>query len=129
MQNGVPRLAREYQPARIEVAAMPIRIEKWLVSREVKFRVVGIQWGGPRPVEGLEIRFNPEEGYAPVEDIQNSANDSWNFWSQAWTPLSASRYFIQLRLKERDYVARRLDAGYYVRSVEIADHVKSQRGR
>jgi DMSO/TMAO reductase YedYZ molybdopterin-dependent catalytic subunit len=121
-QNGVPRLAKEYQPARIEIAAMPIRIEKWSVKGRVKFRVVGIQWGGSHPIELLEIRFNPEESFALVEDFRRSTVDSWNFWSQVWTPEKTGSYLIQLRLKGSNNVARRLDSGYYVRSVEITEN-------
>ena len=66
-QKGTPRLAREYQPARIEQAAMPIRVEKWQVSDNIIYRVVGIAWGGSRPAPGLQIRFNPEEDFVPVE--------------------------------------------------------------
>src|SRR5258708_38345155 len=31
-QQGVPKLARDYRPAIIDQAAMPIRVEKWLVN-------------------------------------------------------------------------------------------------
>src|SRR5205807_6377049 len=60
-QKGVPALARDFQPATIDQAAMPIRIEKWLVNEKLKYRVVGIAWGGHTPVKTLMIRFNPEE--------------------------------------------------------------------
>jgi DMSO/TMAO reductase YedYZ molybdopterin-dependent catalytic subunit len=121
LQNGVPRLAKEYQPAIMEAGAMPVRIEKWSVGGKVKFRVVGIQWGGVGPIEGLEIRFNPDENYVAVEDFRVSAKDSWNLWSQAWTPVKAGRYVIRLRVKGANRVARRLDSGYYERFVEIAE--------
>src|SRR2546423_534608 len=45
-QKGTPRLAREYQPATIEQAAMPIRVEKWQVSGKIKYRGVGVGLGG-----------------------------------------------------------------------------------
>jgi DMSO/TMAO reductase YedYZ molybdopterin-dependent catalytic subunit len=120
MQAGVPLLAKDYQPASIDIAAMPIRIEKWSAGGKIKFRVIGIQWGGSRPIEGLEIQFNPEEDYVPVASFQIAAGDSWNFWSHAWTPQKPGKYLIRLRLKGSNHVTRRLDAGYYVRSVDIA---------
>jgi DMSO/TMAO reductase YedYZ molybdopterin-dependent catalytic subunit len=60
-QPGSPKLAREYQPAVIDPAALPVRVEKWRVGGRVKYRVAGILWGGTVAVKRLEIRFNPEE--------------------------------------------------------------------
>jgi DMSO/TMAO reductase YedYZ molybdopterin-dependent catalytic subunit len=121
MQTGVPVLAKDYRPARIDLAAMPIRIEKWFVHGKIKFRVAGIQWGGTGRIEGLEIRFNPEENFVPVEDFQIGANDLWHFWSHVWTPQASGKYFIRLRPKGANVVAKRLDTGFYERVVEIAD--------
>jgi DMSO/TMAO reductase YedYZ molybdopterin-dependent catalytic subunit len=121
MQNGVPQLAREYKPATIEQAAMPIRIERWVVYEKIRYRAVGIAWGGSVPVKKLQIRFNPEEEYVDVDDFQQSANDPWSFWSHAWTPKQAGTYMIRLRVGDPGVVARRLEAGYYMRSVEISE--------
>ena len=49
------------------------------------------------------------------------ANDPWSFWTHAWTPAKPGTYFIRLRVKDRGIRARRLDAGYYIRSVEITE--------
>src|SRR5207302_3983578 len=49
-QKGVPELAKDFQPAAIEQAAMPVRIEKWSVAGKIQYRVVGIAWGGTQPV-------------------------------------------------------------------------------
>jgi DMSO/TMAO reductase YedYZ molybdopterin-dependent catalytic subunit len=121
MQQGVPELVKDYRPAFIEQAAMPIRVEKWLVEKKIKYRVVGIAWGGSRPVSGLEIRFDSEENYVPVEDFQQTANDPWTFWTHRWAPAKPGVYFIQLRVKDSWVPTRRLDAGYYVRSVNILE--------
>ena len=121
MQTGVPRRAREYKPATIEHAAMPIRVEKWAVDGKIMYRVVGILWGGSRPVKALEIRFNPEEDYSAVDSIQQTANDPWSFWTHAWMPKQASTYMIRLRVSAPSVLARRLDAGYYMRTVEITE--------
>jgi DMSO/TMAO reductase YedYZ molybdopterin-dependent catalytic subunit len=121
MQTGVPTLAKEYQAARIDYAAMPIRIEKWFVNGRIELHLIGIQWGGSRPIEGLEIRFNQDENYVPVEDFRVFHGDAWNFWRQVWTPQKPGRYQIRLRVKGANVVARRLDAGYYMRSVEIEE--------
>jgi DMSO/TMAO reductase YedYZ molybdopterin-dependent catalytic subunit len=120
MQQGIPALAKEYAPAVMDFAAMPIRLEKWSVEGKTKFRVVGIQWGGSQPIEGLEIQFNPEEEFQSVQDFRFSMRNSWNFWTHAWTPQKPGRYLMRLRLKDASIAARRLSSGYYMRSVEIA---------
>jgi DMSO/TMAO reductase YedYZ molybdopterin-dependent catalytic subunit len=121
MQTGMPEFARDYQPAVIDQAAMPIRVEKWLVGEKIKYRIVGILWGGSSLVKALEIRFNPEEDYVPVDYFQHAANDPWSFWSHAWTPRETGTYIIRLRVKDPAVVTRRLDSGYYVRTVEITE--------
>ena len=120
-QKGVPQLAREYQPAVIEQAAMPIRIEKWRIAGKIKYRVVGIAWGGSQRVKVLTIRFNPEEDYVPVDNFNQVENDPWTLWSHAWSPSAPGTYMIRLAVKEPAVQARRLDSGYYVRTVEIAE--------
>jgi hypothetical protein len=77
--------------------------------------------GGSQPVSALEIRFNPEEDYVPVDRFQRGVNDPWSFWSQAWTPQRAGTYMIRLRVKEPRVRARKMDAGYYLRTVEIKE--------
>jgi DMSO/TMAO reductase YedYZ molybdopterin-dependent catalytic subunit len=121
LQRGAPRLAREYQPAVIEQAAMPIRIEKWIVGGKIGYRVVGIAWGGSQPVKVLTIRFNPEEDYVPVDHFNQVKNDPWTLWTHAWSPSAPGTYMIRLAVKEPAVQARRLDSGYYVRTVEISE--------
>ena len=121
MQIGVPQLAREYKPARIEQAAMPIRIEKWADDEKISYRVVGILWGGTVPVTKLQIRFNPEEDYVGVDNFQPTMNDPWSFWTHGWTPKQPGTYMIRLRVADPGVVARRLETGYYMRNVEISE--------
>lgn len=121
MQIGIPQLAREYKPATIEQAAMPIRIEKWADGEKISYRVVGILWGGTVPVTKLEIRFNPEEEYVDVDNFQQTTNDPWSLWTHTWTPKQPGTYLVRLRVPHPQVVARRLEAGYYMRSVEISE--------
>jgi DMSO/TMAO reductase YedYZ molybdopterin-dependent catalytic subunit len=125
MQQGVPELVKDYRPAFIEQAAIPIRVEKWVVHQKIKYRVQGIAWGGSQPLSGLEIRFSSEfntgEGFAPVDDFEPTANDPWSFWTHTWMPIKPGLYFIQLRVNDVTVPSRRLDSGYYVRSVEITE--------
>jgi DMSO/TMAO reductase YedYZ molybdopterin-dependent catalytic subunit len=120
-QRGIPKLARDFHPAFIEHAAMPVRIEKWLVDGEIKYRVVGILWGGAQPVNILEIRFNPEEEYVRVENLHRTAVSSWTFWAHTWAPKEKGVHLIRLRVKDPVVPQTRLDAGYYLRSVEITE--------
>ena len=120
-QQGVPKLAKDYRPATIDQATMPIRVEKWLVEGRIKYRVVGILWGGSRLVKELGIRFNPEEDYVRVDYFSQTANDPWSFWSHAWTPKAAGTYLIRLRVTDPVVETKRLDSGYYVRSVEVSE--------
>ena len=120
-QKGLPELAKDFQPAVIEQAAMPVRIEKWSVAGKIQYRVVGIAWGGSQPVKVLQIRFNPEEDYVPVDNFHQVKNDPWTLWTHAWSPKAPGTYAIRLSVKEPAVQARRLDSGYYVRSVEITE--------
>lgn len=121
MQNGVPKLARDFQPAVIEQAAMPIRIEKWAVDAKLLYRVVGILWGGAVPIRRLQLRCNPDDDYVDVQEFVQERNDPWSFWSYVWQPKQPGTYLIRLAIAEPKVATRRLDAGYYMRSVEITE--------
>lgn len=121
MQKGVPKLSRDYQPAVIEHAAMPIRIEKWSVDSKLIYRVIGILWGGSVPIHRLQIRFNPDEDYVDVPEFVEERNDPWSFWSYVWHPKQPGTYLIRLAIGEPKVATRRLDAGYYMRSVDITE--------
>jgi DMSO/TMAO reductase YedYZ molybdopterin-dependent catalytic subunit len=125
MQQGSPKLARDYQPPTIDQAAMVTRVEKWQVGEKIKYRVAGILWGGTSRVKRLEIRFNPEEDYVPVDEFGQStrpgSNDPWSFWSHSWSPAARGTYLLRLRVAEPSVRTRRLDMGFYVREVEISE--------
>jgi hypothetical protein len=119
-QTGVPKFARDFTPATLDVAAMPIRIEKWFANGKIEFHVIGIQWGGAQPVDGLEIQFNPGQPYVPISEFLFSSATTWNFWKHIWTPSSSGRYQILLRAKPSTLPARRLLSGYYLRTVDLS---------
>jgi len=120
-QLGSPTLAKDFLPARIDHAAMPIRVEKWLVNEKPKYRVVGILWGGNGPIQSLGIRFNPEEDFVPVDSLPSPQTTPWTIWSHTWNPKARGRYTIRLALLEPELHPKRLDSGYYARTVEIAN--------
>jgi DMSO/TMAO reductase YedYZ molybdopterin-dependent catalytic subunit len=121
LQKGVPKTAAEYEPATIDAAAMPVRVEKWAVKDQVKYRVVGILWGDAQTVKTLQIRFNPDEDYVTVENLEPPKAGSWRFWTHAWNPRHADSYVIRLRVSDPPLRTRRLDMGYYARTVEIIE--------
>ena len=86
-QLGSPALAKDFLSARIDHAAMPIRVEKWRVEGKVRYRVVGILWGGSETVRAIGIRFNPEEEYIRVDSLPTPQTAPWTVWSHAWSPL------------------------------------------
>ncbi len=118
-QLGVPELARDYLPARIDPAALPVRVERRNVGTGQAFRVVGIIWGGARPVHGLTIRFAPDVGSVLVEDHQPANPQTWSLWSHAWRPPQPGRYTIRLQVDDPGVRTRRLDRGFYDRTVEL----------
>ena len=120
-QTGSPALARDFQPATIDAAAMPIRVEQWTIGNRIEYRVVGIVWGGSQPVKQLEIRFNPDEDFVPVESFHQTANDPWTFWTHTWAPAKRDTYVIRLRVAAPQMRTRRLDMGFYARTVEITE--------
>lgn len=119
LQLGVPELARDYLPARIDPAALPVRVERRNGGAGREFRVVGIVWGGARPVHGLGIRFAPDAGSVPVEGHRPANPETWSLWSHAWLPARPGRYTIRLRIDDPEVRTRRLDRGFYDRTVVL----------
>jgi DMSO/TMAO reductase YedYZ molybdopterin-dependent catalytic subunit len=120
-QNGSPRLAKDFVPARIEHAAMPVLVEKWLVGEKLRYRVVGLLWGGNQSITRLGIRFNPEEEFVTVDSLSAPQKTPWSLWSHYWAPARRGTYTIRMAIQEPQLHPKRLDAGYYERSVEIAE--------
>ena len=121
-QDGVPALARDYKPATMDQAAMPVRIEKWRVAGRIVYRVVGIMWGGDRVTDKLSIRFASGQPYAPVDVCpKQSTNRTWTIWSHAWRPTRAGSYAIVLTIDDPSIPTRRLDAGFYQRTIDITE--------
>lgn len=120
-QQGSPQLAKDFAAARIDATAMPIRVEKWRERGRVRYRVAGLLWGGTETVRALGIRFNPEEEFVRVETLRVPQTTPWTLWTHTWTPAAKGVYTIRLKVMEPAVRTRRLDAGYYARSVEIEE--------
>jgi len=119
LQTGVPALARDYQPATMCATAMPVRIEKWRVGGKIRYRVLGIRWGGSGFSTGIEIKFDEQEEFVPVQSIEPPSGDNWSFWSHDWIPSRTGEFTIRLRFKDEKASAKKLDSGYYDRSMKI----------
>ena len=118
-QNGTPALARDFQPAQMDQAAMPVRVEKWSADGGVSYRIVGILWGGTKPTDRLQIRCG-EGDWQPVAVCPaQSSNRTWTLWSHPWRPATPGDYAIVLRVDDPSVRQRRLDSGYYLREVRI----------
>ena len=116
-----PRLARDFQPAAIDPAAVPVRVEKLSAgSGRTFYRIVGILWGGRALANALSIRFNPDLAFAPVESIESGASGPWTLWSHRFRPPGPGRYRIELAVKDPGVRTRRLDLGFYAREIEMA---------
>jgi DMSO/TMAO reductase YedYZ molybdopterin-dependent catalytic subunit len=121
-QRREATLARDFIPATIDHAAMPVRIEKWLLDGRIVYRVIGILWGGEKPLNSLAIRFQSDQPFAPVDDCPRPATTAtWSLWSHRWTPSRPGRYGITVRITDPSIRTRRLDASFYRRFVEISD--------
>jgi DMSO/TMAO reductase YedYZ molybdopterin-dependent catalytic subunit len=120
-QQGVPKLAREYDAAQVDPAAMPIRVEKWLVNGKIEYRVMGILWGGRHPVNRLEIQYHYDGNWSLVEKIYQTNADTWKIWTQHWSPEKPGTYVIRLRVKDPQERTLRLDTAFYRRTVEITE--------
>jgi DMSO/TMAO reductase YedYZ molybdopterin-dependent catalytic subunit len=121
LQEGIPQMARDFEPATIDHAAMPIGVEQWLVGGKPRYRVVGIAWGGREPIKRLQIRFNPDEEFVDVTGFHQEKTDPWTLWPHLWAPRNPGTYSIQLAVAEPAVRARKLDSGYYVRTVTIGE--------
>lgn len=121
LQVGRPELARDFAPAAVDTAALPVRVEKWLVAGKIHYRIVGIAWGGSRPVKRLQMRFNPESPYVPVSGFAQLKTDPWTAWSYAWLPPAPGTYRIRMAVGDPSVRARKLEMGLYDRTVHISE--------
>ena len=119
-QSGVPQLAREYVAPEIEAAAMPIRIEKRRSDSGLGYRVVGIVWGGTKPIDRLAIRFKPNDAWTSFAVCPApKTHRVWSILEYRWRPPAVGSYDIALMVPYASVPQRRLDMGFYVRRVRV----------
>jgi DMSO/TMAO reductase YedYZ molybdopterin-dependent catalytic subunit len=118
-QEGEPALARDFIPATIDQAAMPIRVEKWRVGGEIRYRVDGVLWGGSTPTNALSVQLG-DAAWEPVDVCPDVVtNKTWSFWSHEWRAPAAGTYAIRCRIDDPNIRTRRLDVDRYIREVII----------
>ena len=121
-QTTPHKLARDYSPADIQTAATPVRVEKRKTASGIEYRIVGIVWGGTRPVDRLAIRFKADEAPAPFAVCPApKTHVMWSLWEYRWKPATPGTYEISLSVPDSSIPQRRLDSGYYRRQVTIDD--------
>lgn len=115
-----PALARDFRPAQMDQAAMPVRIERWRVGGRTLYRVIGILWGGRRPTDGLRVRFGADAPFEPVRMCPPmTQNQTWTVWETPWAPAGPGRHVIRCAIDDPAVPTNRLDTGYYDRSVTL----------
>jgi DMSO/TMAO reductase YedYZ molybdopterin-dependent catalytic subunit len=119
-QSARHDLARDYIAPEIQVAAMPIRVERRRAATGIVYRIVGIVWGGRRTVDRLAIRFGVDGPWTPFSICPTAASSgTWSLWEFRWQPEKLGKYGISLRVPDESFPQRRLDSGYYMREVTI----------
>ena len=120
LRRNTPPLARDFIPAVIDTAAMPVRVEQWIAGGRVEYRMTGIIWGGSTPTNALSIRFKANQPWTPVDDCPMPASTlTWSLWSHTWRPDAPGRYQIVLKVNDPSIRTRRLDLFFYVREIVI----------
>jgi DMSO/TMAO reductase YedYZ molybdopterin-dependent catalytic subunit len=121
-QTAAHDLARDYAPADIQAAATPVRVEKRRGPAGLTYRIVGIVWGGTKPITELEIRFGQRGSWIrfPVCPVPRSAA-TWALWEYTWKPANTGVYDISLRVADPTVPQRRLDTAYYTRQVNVVE--------
>jgi len=114
-----PVLAKDFRPATIDAAAVPVRVERLGgPGGRVSYRIVGILWGARVPVSALRIRVGPTSPVAPVEEMKGGSAGAWRFWAHTFQPSAPGRQRIEMSVSG-GVRTRRLDAGYYAREFEV----------
>jgi DMSO/TMAO reductase YedYZ molybdopterin-dependent catalytic subunit len=118
-QVGEPALARDYLPAIIDVAAVALRVEKWRTEDGAAvYRVVGVTWGGPVPADFLRIHLGDAEQVVEVAPPRPDGR-TWSLWETLWSPEQTGEQAIAATVDDPAIRTRRLDTGYYTRTVVI----------
>jgi hypothetical protein len=119
-QSEPHKLATDYSPADIQTAATPVRVEKRKTPSGIEYRIVGIVWGGSKPIDRLQIRIGKDTAFVPFSICPApKTHTMWSLWEYRWKPTAPGIYDIALEAADPSVPQRRLKTGYYVRQVKI----------
>lgn len=119
-QTAPHKLAADYTPADIQTAATPVRVEKRKGPNGIDYRIVGILWGGTRPVDRLAIRFGKDQAATPFMVCPTpKTHVMWSLWEYRWKPTAPGTYDISLEVPDKTVPQRRLTNRYYMRQVVV----------
>jgi DMSO/TMAO reductase YedYZ molybdopterin-dependent catalytic subunit len=119
-QTDPHKFARDYTPADIQTAATAVRVEKRKGPNGLEYRIVGIIWGGTKPVDRLQIRFKATDAFTPFAVCPAPKTHAmWSLWEYRWKPAAPGTYDIALEVADQSVPQRRLKTGYYMRQVRI----------
>lgn len=127
------KFAKDYTPADIQTAATPVRVEKRRTPSGLEYRIVGIVWGGEKAVDRLAVRITPAA--AKLQPFNSTSGEfvpfavcptpkthtMWSLWDYRWRPTEPGTYDIALKVADPSVPQRRLETGYYMRQVRIAE--------
>jgi DMSO/TMAO reductase YedYZ molybdopterin-dependent catalytic subunit len=118
-QIGTPALAKDYLPASMDQAAMPVRVETWQVNGATRYRAVGILWGGDKPTDKLELRLG-NGAWQPVDVCPpHTQNQTWTLWTHELTPPGPGAHPIRMRIADPSVSQKRLASGWYEREILV----------
>jgi DMSO/TMAO reductase YedYZ molybdopterin-dependent catalytic subunit len=121
-QTEPHKYARDYAPADIQTAATPVRVEKRKGPNGLEYRIVGIVWGGTKPVDRLQIRFGNDQPFTPFSVCPTpKTHTMWSLWEYRWKPTKPGVYDIALEVADQSVPQRRLKSLYYMRQVKIEE--------
>jgi len=121
-QSQPHKYARDYAPADIQTAATPVRVEKRKGPNGLEYRIVGIVWGGTKPVDRLQIRFGNDQPFTPFAVCPApKTHTMWSLWEYRWKPVKPGVYDIALEVADQSVPQRRLKSLYYLRQVKIEE--------
>ena len=118
-QRGIPNLAREYLPAEAGLASMPVRIERWRTGGKVRYRMVGLIWGGQSAGAQVQIRIGGGHWEDVDVSMRRSTRYGWSIWTRDWAPPAPGEYAVDMRPKDAREPAPRLALGYYRRYFRV----------
>jgi DMSO/TMAO reductase YedYZ molybdopterin-dependent catalytic subunit len=122
-----PALARDYRPGTIDQNAIPVRVEQWKVGGKIRYRVVGITWGGNaggrQRTAKFRIRFVFSGAASKFEPVQFckavTSNSQYGIWMHTFAARRKGSCRIQIRVNDPNVPTRRLSSNGWDRGVFI----------